>query len=105
MLNQFAALSVREQKSMLASLRDVYAQARADLKAGKALLKADREAARAAKKAERIAKLQAKIDALTNPVGTKARKANKKPGAVKVYNPEEIAEANAIAAKIQAKKA
>ena len=67
--------------------------------------KEEKAAIRANKKADRIAKLQAKIDALTNPVGTKARKAAKKPGAVKVYNPEEIAEANAIAAKIQAKKA
>jgi hypothetical protein len=37
---------------------------------------------RAAKKAERIAKLEAKIEALRNPVGAKAVKANRKPGKV-----------------------
>ena len=40
---------------------------------------------------------------LKNPVGTKAVKANKKAGSVKVFSPEEIAECNAIAARIQAK--
>lgn len=37
---------------------------------------------REAKKAERIAKLEAKLQAMKNPVGTKAIKANKKPSAV-----------------------
>ena len=57
------------------------------------------------KKAERILKLEAKIEALKNPVGTKARKASKKPSAVKTFNAEEIAECNAIAARIQSAKA
>jgi hypothetical protein len=39
---------------------------------------------RAAKKAARIAKLEAKLAALKNPVGTAARKANKKPSSVTV---------------------
>ena len=39
---------------------------------------------RAAKKAARIAKLEAKLAALKNPVGTAARKANKKPSNVTV---------------------
>ena len=41
-------------------------------------------ALRAQKKAERIAKLEAKLNALRNPVGTKAIKANKKPSKVVV---------------------
>ena len=50
----------------------------------KAIVKVQKAAAREAKKADRIAKLQAKLDALLNPVGAKAIKANKKPGKVTV---------------------
>jgi hypothetical protein len=39
---------------------------------------------RAQKKADRIAALEAKLEALRNPVGTKAIKANKKPSKVVV---------------------
>ncbi len=41
-------------------------------------------ALRAQKKAERIAKLEARLEALRNPVGAKAIKANKKPSKVTV---------------------
>ncbi len=41
-------------------------------------------ALRAQKKADRIAKLEAKLEALRNPVGAKAIKANKKPSKVTV---------------------
>ena len=41
-------------------------------------------ALRAEKKAARIAKLEAKLEALRNPVGTKAIKANRKPSKVTV---------------------
>jgi hypothetical protein len=41
-------------------------------------------ALRAEKKAARIAKLEAKLEALRNPVGTKAVKANRKAGKVTV---------------------
>ena len=41
-------------------------------------------ALRAEKKAARIAKLEAKLEALRNPVGTKAIKANRKAGKVTV---------------------
>lgn len=62
-------------------------KAREDLKAeldfnkrAKAAMKADVAAIKAAKKAEKIAALEAKLMALKNPVGTKALKANRKPG-------------------------
>jgi len=41
-------------------------------------------ALRAQKKADRIAKLEARLEALRNPVGAKAIKANKKPSKVTV---------------------
>jgi hypothetical protein len=104
MLNQFASLSLADQKAMLASLRAVHAQSRADFKAGKALLKADRAAAKAAKQAAAIAKAQARLDKLlakqAAPVGVKALKANRKPGKVVTYGAED----NAIAGAIMAKK-
>ena len=95
-----------------AAKRDLIAQLKASIKSDIATKIANREnekatkaALRDAKKAERILKLEAKIEALKNPVGTKARKAAKKPSAVKTFNAQEIAECNAIAARIQAAKA
>ena len=105
MLNQFASLSLADQKAMLVSLRAAHAQARADLKAGKALLKADKAAAKAEKAAAAIAKAQARLDKLlakqAAPVGAKAIKANKRPSKVVTYGSED----NAIAAAIMQKKA
>ena len=46
--------------------------------------KAEKAQARADKKTARIAALEAKLEALRNPVGAKAIKANKKAGAVTV---------------------
>ena len=45
-------------------------------------MKIEKQVARDQRKADRIAKLQAKIDALINPVGAKAIKANRKPSKV-----------------------
>ena len=68
----------------LAELRTMRKNSRAELKAKKAADKAAAATARATKKAERIAKLEAKLAALKNPVGTAARKANKKPSKVTI---------------------
>ncbi|MFZ9188486.1 MAG: hypothetical protein ACO21G_07805 [Algoriphagus sp.] len=109
---QFSTLTIRQQAAMLKELRAIHAQSRADLKAGKALLKADRAAAKAAKaeaaearRSAAIAKAQARLDKLlakqVGAVGSKAAKANRKPGKVVTYGAED----NAIAATIMAKKA
>lgn len=94
------------------------AQKRAAIAALRASIKADREQNRDAKQALRVqkaeareqkrlaaiekakAKLQKLLDK-QNPVGTAARKANKKPSAVKI---SVGAEANAIAAALVAKR-
>ena len=75
-------LPVAQKRSLVKSIKemikeDIIAnrQANFERKQNSALL-------RATKKAERIAKLEAKLNALRNPVGTKAVKANKKPGKV-----------------------
>jgi hypothetical protein len=75
-------LPVAQKRSLVKSIKemikeDIIAnrQANFERKQNSALL-------RATKKAERIAKLEAKLNALRNPVGTKALKANKKPGKV-----------------------
>jgi hypothetical protein len=75
-------LPVAQKRSLLKSIKemikdDIIAnrQANFERKQNSALL-------RATKKAERIAKLEAKLNALRNPVGTKAIKAAKKPGKV-----------------------
>lgn len=75
-------LPVAQKRSLVKSIKemikeDIIAnrQANFERKQNSALL-------RATKKAERIAKLEAKLNALRNPVGTKAIKAAKKPGKV-----------------------
>jgi hypothetical protein len=102
---QFSTLSIREQAAMLKELRAVHAQSRADLKAGKALLKAEKAQAKADKQAAAIVKAQARLQRLLDkqakPVGTKAIKANRKPGKVTTYGAED----NQIASQIMAKKA
>ena len=90
--------SIKAEVASRKSLRILASEAKQQERAAKAL-------ARDAKKAERIAKLEAKIAALKNPVGTKAVKANRKPGAVKITKFQaEAREANEIALKIAAKK-
>jgi hypothetical protein len=75
-------LPVAQKRSLVKSIKemikeDIIAnrQANFERKQNSALL-------RATKKAERIAKLEAKLNALRNPVGAKAIKAAKKPGKV-----------------------
>ena len=94
-------LTLAQKRETLKALRASISADLADRRASKIFAKDAKLAEREAKKALRIAKLQAKLDALTNPVGAKAIKANKKPGKVTTYGAED----NAIAAAIMAKKA
>jgi hypothetical protein len=79
-------LSLADKRALIVELKDAV---KADVAAAKASKAADKvikqiarenkAAARALGRAARIAKLEAKLVALKNPVGTAARKANKKP--------------------------
>jgi phage host-nuclease inhibitor protein Gam len=97
-------LSTIQKRELIATLRDSIRSDVALKREAKATAKTDKAAARAEKRSARIAALEAKIEALKNPVGAKALKANKKASAVKVYDAAEIAECNAIAANIVAKR-
>ena len=77
-------LTLDQKRKTVIALR---ASIKSEVAARKATKQAGKEAKaflRAAKKAERIAKLEAKLAALKNPVGTAARKANKKPSNVTI---------------------
>jgi glutathione S-transferase len=80
-------------------------QEREDTRLAKAAAKRAKEETAAAKAADRIAKAQARLDKLlakqAGLVGSKAAKANRKPGKVVTYGAED----NAIASAIMAKKA
>ena len=95
------SLPVSEKRSLIAELRASIQFDRSVAKSAKVLARAEKAQVRADKKLARIAALEAKLEALRNPVGTKAVKANKKPSAVKVFDAQEIAECNAIAAKMK----
>ncbi len=84
-------LDLTDKRALMAELKDAIKADVAAAKAAKAVAREAKKIARenkafdrAAKKAERIAKLEAKLAALKNPVGTAARKANKKPSNVTV---------------------
>lgn len=77
-------LSIREKRNLVKSIKEMIKEHAAANRQANFERKQNSAAARAAKKAERIAKLEAKLEALRNPVGAKAIKANKKPGAVTV---------------------
>ena len=77
-------LTLAQKRETVLALR---ASIKSEVAARKATKQAGKEARvflRAAKKAERIAKLEAKLASLKNPVGTAARKANKKPSNVTI---------------------
>ena len=77
-------LTLAQKRETVIALR---VSIKSEVAARKATKQAGKEAKaflRAAKKAERIAKLEAKLAALKNPVGTAARKANKKPSNVAI---------------------
>ena len=113
MLSQFSALSLADQKALLKQLRAAHAQTRTDYKNGRAALKASKQAARlekaqakALKQEQAIVRAQLRLQKLLEkqaaPVGTKAKKAARRPSkAVVTYGAED----NAIASAILAKKA
>ena len=107
--SQFSALSLKDQAATLKTFRAVYNENRANAKLAKADALIQKRQAKALKQEQAIVKAQLRLQKLlekqARPVGTKATKANRKAGTVKVFNPEEIAEANAIAQAITAKKA
>lgn len=77
-------LTTAQKRETIKALRESLKQDMLAKRSAKIAVKAEKAEARAAKKAERIAKLKAKLDALTNPVGSKAIKANRKPGKVTI---------------------
>ena len=102
LIDQFSALSVKDQGSMLKTLRAVYTENRTNAKAARQAASLDKAAAKALKQEQAIAKAQARLQKLlekqAGPVGAKAIKANKRPSKVVTYG----AEANALADKIKA---
>ena len=105
MVPQFLSLSLADQKTMLAVLKQEHAQAKARAKATREADKAAKAQAKADKQAAAIVRAQARLQKLlekqAKPVGTKALKANRRPSKVTTYG----AEANQIASRIMAKKA
>lgn len=77
-------LSIREKRSLVKSIKEMIKEHAAANRQANFERKQNSANLRAAKKAERIAKLEAKLEALRNPVGAKAIKANRKPGKVTV---------------------
>ena len=78
------AFDIAQKRALIAELKAEIKKDMESKKAYKASLKEEKAAARESKKAAKVAALQAKIDALLNPVGTKAVKANRKAGPVTV---------------------
>jgi len=109
-------LTLNQKREAIAALRASIKADRASRSAASAQKRADREAAKLAKAATAVAKreaaiakaqarLQKLLDKQSAPVGTKARKANKKPGAVKITKfQEEARVANDIAMALAAKR-
>lgn len=77
-------LSVSQKRAMIVELRGEIAADKIIAKQVKIIERERKAEARMEKRANKIAALQAKIDALRNPVGAKAIKANKKPSKVTV---------------------
>jgi hypothetical protein len=75
-------LPVAQKRSLLKSIKEMIKDDIIANRTSKQLAQSAKRVEREARKAERIAKLEAKLNALRNPVGSKAVKANKKPGKV-----------------------
>jgi len=75
-------LTVSEKRNLVKSIKLMIKEHIAANRDANFQRKQNSAALRAQKKAERIAKLEAKLEAMRNPVGAKALKANKKPGKV-----------------------
>ncbi len=77
-------LSIREKRALVKSIKEMIKEHIAANREANFQRKQNSALARAEKKAARIAALEAKLEALRNPVGAKAIKANKKPSKVTV---------------------
>jgi predicted nucleotidyltransferase len=77
-------LSIREKRALVKSIKEMIKEHIAANREANFQRKQNSALARAEKKAARIAALEAKLEALRNPVGTKAIKANRKPSKVTV---------------------
>lgn len=75
-------LPVAQKRSLVKSIKEMIKEDIIANRTSKQLAQSAKRVEREARKAERIAKLEAKLNALRNPVGSKAVKANKKPGKV-----------------------
>lgn len=104
--NDFKAMTVKEQATVIKALRLIHQETRVATKAAKADAKLQKQQAKALKQEQAIVRAQLRLQKLlekqSKPVGAKAAKANRRPGKATVtYG----AEANAIASAIMAKKA
>jgi len=77
-------LSIREKRALVKSIKEMIKEHIAANREANFQRKQNSAMARAEKKAARIAALEAKLEALRNPVGAKAIKANRKAGKVTV---------------------
>ena len=73
------ALDIVQKRDLIAELKAEIQKDLASKRANKVAEKQAKAFNRAARKADRIAVLEAKLEALRNPVGAKAIKANRKP--------------------------
>jgi hypothetical protein len=103
--NDFKAMTLKEQATVIKALRLIHQETRVATKAAKADALLQKQQAKALKQEQAIVRAQLRLQKLlekqAKPVGAKAAKANRRPGKVTTYG----AEANAIASAIMAKKA
>lgn len=99
LIDQFNSLSVKEQASTLKALRAAYSENRAASKAAKADARLQKQQAKAIKQEQAILRAQLRLEKLlakqVGAVGTKAKKAAKRPSKAIVLTGQEAA--NAVA--------
>jgi len=99
LIDQFNALSVQDQASTLKALRAAYLENKAAVKAAKAVARLNRQQTKALKQEQAILRAQARLEKLLSKqaglVGTKAKKAAKRPSKAVVLTGQEAA--NAVA--------
>ena len=75
-------LPVAQKRNLVKSIKEMIKEDIIANRTSKVLAQSAKRVERETRKAERIAKLEAKLNALRNPVGAHALKANRKPGKV-----------------------
>jgi len=97
LIDQFNALAVKDQASTLKALRAAYSENRAAAKAAKADARLQKQQAKAIKQEQAIVRAQLRLEKLlakqVGAVGTKARKAAKRPSKAVVLTGAEAARA------------